>query len=241
MRAGHLILAVFFGVAGCGLPAPYAAPSASPFPAAPLPPEIAARNFITVLKTVQPIAEQVCAGAGTVQDCSFQIGIDDRPGQPPNAFQTVDDAGRPIIAFTLSLIADAQNPDELAFIMGHEAGHHIAGHLARSEADAMQGAVFAGVLASVSGLGRASAERAAQMGAGIAARRYSKTYELEADLIGTRIALAAGYDPVLGAAFFDRLPDPGDRFLGSHPANRDRQALVLREAARLRGMPAAQP
>jgi predicted Zn-dependent protease len=72
------------------------------------------------------------------------------------------------------------------------------------------------------------------MGAGLAARRYSKEFELEADLIGTRIAFAAGYDPVLGAAFFDRLPDPGDRFLGTHPANASRKTLVQRETARLR-------
>jgi predicted Zn-dependent protease len=198
-----------------------------------LPPAIAAQNFITVVDQIEPLAEQICAQSGRVANCDFQIVVDSRPS-PPNAFQTLDETGRPIIGFTLSLIATAQNRDELAFILGHEAGHHIAGHIARAQQSAVQGAVLAGVLAQISGANRADIDRAAEMGAGLAARRYSKEFELEADLIGTRIAFAAGYDPVLGAAFFDRLPDPGDRFLGTHPANANRKALVQRETARLR-------
>ena len=231
MRVRQIIWTlVLLGLAGCGVAPQAAAPSLPR-----LPPQIAAQNFVAVVDAVEPVAESVCLGAGTQPDCDFQIAIDDRPGMPPNAFQTVDDQGRPIIAFTLSLIATAQNRDELAFIMGYEAGHHIAGHLMRQQDSALRGAVLAGVMAEASGLDQARIERAARMGAGLAARRYSKQFELEADLIGTRIALAAGFDPILGAAFFDRLPDPGDRFLGTHPANSDRKALVLAETRRLRG------
>lgn len=225
-------VALMGGLAGCGVTF---APPSGQITAPRLPPRIAAQNFVAVVEMVEPVAESVCLGAGTQKNCDFQIAIDGRAGMPPNAFQTVDDSGRPIIAFTLSLIATAQNRDELAFIMGHEAGHHIAGHLARQQDSAMRGAVLAGVMAQVSGLDSAAVDRAAELGAGIGARRYSKDFELEADLIGTRIALAAGYDPVLGAAFFDRLPDPGDRFLGTHPPNASRKALVRAETARLRG------
>ena len=221
-------------LAGCmAIPAPQ--PPVNPAAPPRLPPAIAAQNFITVLREVEPLAEQICAAtAPAATNCDFQIAVDDRPS-PPNAFQTLGKDGRPIIIFTLSLIATAQSRDELAFIMGHEAGHHIAGHIGRAQQSAVRGAVLAGVLAQISGADSASIDRAAEMGAGLAAQRYSKEFELEADLLGTRIAFAAGYDPVLGAAFFDRLPDPGNRFLGSHPANSDRKALVLRETARLRG------
>jgi predicted Zn-dependent protease len=58
---------------------------------------------------------------------------------------------------------------------------------------------------------------------------------LEADSLGTEIAFVAGYDPMLGAAFFDRIPDPGDRFLGTHPANADRKRTVAATLARLGG------
>jgi hypothetical protein len=38
---------------------------------------------------------------------------------------------------------------------------------------------------------------------------------------------------VTGSGFFDRLPDPGDRFLGSHPPNAQRKQLVREVTARL--------
>jgi predicted Zn-dependent protease len=229
-------LMICAALAGCA-PIYTAGPTPVPAPqtASNLAPEIAARNFIAVVRQIEPLAETVCREAGTQRNCDFQIVIDDRPNQPVNAFQTLDGAGRPILAFTLPLIGSAQNRDELAFIMGHEAAHHIAGHIAQTQRTATAGAVLAGVLASASGLDQAGIDRAAQIGGNMASRAYSKDFELQADLIGTRIAVAAGYDPILGAAFFDRLPDPGDRFLGTHPANAARKAVVAREAARLRG------
>ena len=50
----------------------------------------------------------------------------------PGWIDTLQAQGRPVIFFTLGLIADARNSDELAFVLGHEAAHHIAGHLAAS-------------------------------------------------------------------------------------------------------------
>ena len=59
-------------------------------------------------------------------------------------------------------------------------------------------------------------------------------FELEADALGAEIALRAGFDPVRGAAFFNRLPDPGDQFLGTHPPTANRLAVVAKTVARLR-------
>ncbi|MEZ5684732.1 MAG: M48 family metalloprotease [Paracoccaceae bacterium] len=70
--------------------------------------------------------------------------VDDRPDQPANAFQTEDKYGRPVVGFTLGLIAEAANRDELAFVMGHEAAHHIAGHLQSKTRDAVAGALILG-------------------------------------------------------------------------------------------------
>ena len=119
--------------------------------------------------------------------------------------------------------------------MGHEAAHHIAGHIPRAQNSAMAGAVLAGILATVAGGGDQAVAQAQDLGATVGARSYSKEFELEADSLGAEIAHVAGYDPVLGAAFFDRLPDPGDRFLGSHPANADRKRVVAATVARLGG------
>jgi predicted Zn-dependent protease len=192
-----------------------------------------ARNFVQVVNTLEPVAERECRARTTNLNCDFNIVVDDRPGQPANAFQTLDRQGRPIIAFTLALIDDARNEDELAFVMGHEAAHHIAGHIARQQQNAVAGAVIFAGLATLSG-GDANTVRSAQeLGAQVGARSYSKDFELEADALGTIITQRAGYNPIRGAAFFTRIPDPGDRFLGTHPPNASRIETVRRTAAGL--------
>ncbi|WP_238365092.1 M48 family metallopeptidase [Mesobacterium pallidum] len=193
--------------------------------------EQAVRRFIAVVDSVEPVAEQECRNRTSGLNCDFKIVVDDRPGQPPNAFQTRESSGRPIVAFNLALIAMAENEDELAFVMGHEASHHIRDHLGRQQEAATAGAILMGGLASIGG-GNAEAVRSAQeLGAMVGARSYSKDYELEADQLGTIIAARAGYDPLKGAQFFNRIPDPGNRFLGTHPPNRDRMEIVRRTAA----------
>lgn len=223
-------------LAGC-LPAPGPAlPPPTPAPTLPAPDmTVAARNFIAVVEDVAPVIEQVCREADPGLDCAFRIVIDDRPGLAPNAFHTLDPrTGQPLIGFTLALIAEARNRDELAFVMGHEAGHHIAGHIPRAQNNALTGAMILGTITALGG-GDAGMIRTAQdIGAGVGGRRFSKDYELEADMLGTLIAWRAGYDPERGAGFFDRLPDPGNRFLGTHPPNAQRIATVRQTLVQLR-------
>lgn len=193
----------------------------------------AARSFVKVVNTVEPVAERECRARTTGVNCDFNIVVDDRPGQPANAFQTLDKQGRPVVAFTLALIADARNEDELAFVLGHEAAHHIAGHIARQQQNAVAGAVIFAGLATLSGGGSEAVRSAQRLGAEVGARSYSKDFELEADALGTIITTRAGYDPLRGAEFFTRIPDPGDKFLGTHPPNASRIDVVRRTAAGL--------
>lgn len=232
-----LLAALILSLGGCvtvpvAPPAPQ--PSAARAPATDSA-RTAALTFLQVVATVEPVAEEICRARGIVRTCDFRIVVDDRPGQPPNAFQTLDSRGRPVIGFTLALIRDARSADELAFVLGHEAAHHIAGHIPRRQDQAMTGALVAGVLAQANGLSPDEVRAAQNLGAQVAARSYSREFELEADALGAEIALIAGYDPILGAGFFDRLPDPGDRFLGSHPPNAQRKAQVAATVRRLRG------
>jgi predicted Zn-dependent protease len=74
-------------------------------------------------------------------------------------------------------------------------------------------------------------ETAQNIGGTVGARTYSKKFELQADSLGAQIAQRAGYDPVLGVQYFQRAPDPGDQFLGSHPPNADRINVVRRSIA----------
>ena len=229
----RFLFAGLFALTGACVPVvvPVADPPAEGV--APLPSARVQRQFVQVVNRVEPVAEELCRQTTRGVNCDIQIVIDNRPGLPPNAFQTLDASGWPIVGFTLALIADARNADELAFVMGHESAHHIAGHIPRQEQSAMAGAMMGAVLASMSGADEAGIAQARDAGAVLAVRSYSKDFELEADALGAQIAFVAGYDPVRGAQFFNRLPDPGDRFLGSHPPNAQRISLVQQVVARL--------
>lgn len=229
-------LAAVLALVGCevttvGGPVVQEAPRSAPQSS--IPATRAMSQFRTVVERVAPVAVQTCRAQTPNQRCDFLIVVDDRPGQPPNAFQTLDESGRPVIGFTAALIANAQNADELAFILGHEAAHHIEGHIPESQKRAVEGAVLGTVVGAVLGLDPAGVDTAQRLGGTIGARRFSKGFELEADRLGTVIAARAGYDPVLGAQYFNRIPDPGNRFLGTHPPNADRLETVRRTAAGL--------
>lgn len=185
-------------------------------------------RFRQVVARVEPEAERYCRAQLAQGNCDFNIVVDDRPGLPANAFQTLDRNGRPVIGFTLALIADAANADELAFVLSHEAAHHIAGHIPRQRQNASAGAILLGGLATIAGANASAVDAATNLGASVGARSYSKDFELEADALGTVIAKRSGYNPVRGAEYFNRIPDPGDRFLGTHPPNAQRIETVRR-------------
>ena len=231
-----IILAFVCGIQACAVAPPPSAPRATPAADVPnqLSADMAARNFVQVVDRVEPVAETECRRQLPNANCDFRIVIDDRPVQGVNAFQTLDDAGRPIIGFTIGLILDARNPDELAFVLGHEAAHHIEGHIPKTQAQARAGAIAGALLGAILGGGEgALIDQGAQLGGFVGSRRFSQANELEADALGTVIAKRAGYDPVRGAAFFTRIPDPGDQFLGSHPPNAQRIQTVEQVAAGL--------
>ncbi len=201
-------------------------------PGGTLGPRQAQRAFVAVKARVEPVAERECRARTRNMNCDFRILVDDRPGQQPNAFQTLDKNGRPLLVFTQSLLEGARNADEIAFVMGHEAAHHIQGHLMRAQQNAASVAVIFAGLATLSGGDPNVIEEAANIGGFVGARSYSKEYELEADQLGTILTLKSGFDPVRGAAYFTRIPDPGNRFLGTHPPNAQRIEIVRRTAAR---------
>lgn len=233
-----VFLIALLAVAGCvevveSGPVSRPAPQAVSRPAPATPTRDKVQQFVTVVQRVEPVAERECRARAPRQNCDFRIVVDDRPGLPPNAYQTLDRNGQPILAFTLAMIAEVRNPDEMAFVMGHEAAHHIKGHIPRQQQNAAAGAILLGGLAAITGASQAVVDQAVDIGAGVGARSYSKNYELEADALGTVITHRAGYDPVKGAAFFTQIPDPGNRFLGTHPPNAQRIETVRRVAAGL--------
>lgn len=212
-----ILLLMVLALAGCVQAIP---PQAPPKPSAQDMARVneAVTRFENVLTRVEPVAEAECRRRTRGINCDYLIAVDDRVGQQPNAFQTQDKDGRPVIVFTVSLLLDVRNDDELALVTGHEAAHHILGHLQQTEDNAVMGAVLLGIL----GL--------PDVGAQIGARANAKEFEIQADRLGTIITQAAGFDPVRGLEYFTRIPDPGNVFLGTHPPHADRVATIRQTA-----------
>lgn len=244
LRAG--LLAAALAVAGCATGPVTPAitqqqqqtaargPAALPAPSAPHDgtPQGAARSFVQVMGRMEPAVERECLERRSRPiNCDFAFIVDDRPGLEANAYQTVDRNGRPLVGFTLSLIAQTRNPDEIAFVVGHEAAHHILDHLDRKSGAATAAAVVLGSIASAYGGDQAAIERAQSIGASVGSRYYSRDWELEADYLGAIIAMNAGYNPVTGAALFQRIADPGNHVLGTHPSRAQRIGQVQRAVA----------
>ncbi len=238
-----LIAFLALGAMGCTLqtptssgsssvePTPASAPAQVNAPGPRLSARQAANNFVEVAETMEPVVEKACRDLTENLNCDFRIVVDDRPNQPPNAFQTLERSGRPVLGFTLALLRDVRNKDEIAFVFGHEAAHHIRGHLARQQQNATAGAAIAGILAAGLGIDPGSSG-VMDIGAAVGARSYSKNFELEADQLGAILTQRAGYDPVRGAEYFTRIPDPGNKFLGTHPPNAARIETVRRAVGR---------
>lgn len=196
--------------------------------------KVKAQMFLAAASKIEPVSRQMCREKAIAQNCQFQFVIDPRIGLPRNAYQTLDNRNRPVIALTLALVADARDVDELAFVMGHEAAHHILGHLALQEKTSRAAAKAAGDVAAAAGATAAQVRKAQAQGSAKSALGYSKNFELQADALGAEIAFRAGFNPLRGAGFFDRLPEPHRGRQSTHPDNRTRKALVAKVVARLK-------
>lgn len=223
MRRMLLLIAVF--LSACGqIPEPTLPTGGN------LPPDFDAKaavlSFREVSSAVGPTAERICRDRTRGVNCNFKIAIDLDANAPINAFQTLDDKGNPVVLFTVAMLANVRNSDELAFVMSHEAAHHILGHLNKQANNAAAGAEFYGDREARKGGTPSDIRQAEELGAVVGSRIFSREFELEADAVGSIIAMEAGYDPLRGAQFFFRLPDPGDKFLGTHPPNAERLEIV---------------
>ncbi len=211
-------------MAAARVPEPELAETARP----PLDPRTAARNFREVVARVEPVAEAFCRERTADKPgypCDVRVGIDARLGMEPNAFLTVDNAGRPTILFTMRLIEMARSQDELAFTFGHEMGHLLGRHIQKVLSGEPE-ATMVGAAADTCAV--------AKIGRGPGGWMVLHEFEREADLIGAEIAKRAGYDPALGVLIVARLADRGASEClgdgGTHPGSTKRIEAVIAAA-----------
>jgi predicted Zn-dependent protease len=182
---------------------------------------------------------------------------DDRPS--PIAgwhFVIVDDdsinafaASGGFILVNKGLIKAARNEDELAAVLAHEIAHTVRGHALGSIKKARMAGVYKEMLDSTVQLDEAQLGTLTQafegamgdMIDGMVVKGYSRDTEFEADRVGLKIMVDAGYDP---AAFVSLLKSV-DKKLGNagtggmkatHPAPKDRIAKLQGELAKYKAM-----
>jgi Zn-dependent protease with chaperone function len=210
----------------------------------------AAARFDRVVSRVKPVAMAFCqqeAAKSGAKPCDLPVFVDTKM-PVANAYHTRDDQDRPFVAFTVPMLMQIENDDELAFILGHEYGHHIADHIEKSRQQALAGAIIMGALTATSqayasqgnpyrytGGDSAEMQRNMQLGAAVGQKAYSQSYELESDVLATYITKQAGYDPVKGAKFFARpaaarTSNGNLSFWGTHPPDAKRLATVIETA-----------
>ncbi|MDO9461425.1 MAG: M48 family metalloprotease [Alphaproteobacteria bacterium] len=149
---------------------------------------------------------------------------------------------------TRGLIALANSEAELASVLAHEVGHVAARHTAqrynRSVGMSLGGAILGALI------GNQIVNNLVQQGGQLYLLSYSRDQEYEADQLGVRYLVRAGYDPYAEADFLqsmeahdalesalnrDKNNSPGE-FLSSHPRTAKRVVEAI-DSARQSGVP----
>lgn len=199
----------------------------------------AVARFKRVMPRVRRAGETYCRSVrpgGSTAFCNVDFGIDPKLNVP-NAYFTFQN-GRPVVRVSVALLQESGSDDEVAFVLAHEYGHMLGQHIQKSVQQAQAGAFILGALTAAVGGDASAIDASMDLGAAVGGRAYSQDYELESDVLGTRIAYAAGYDPVKGLKFFTRAAKKGARnggsFWSTHPPDRRRVATVLAEVERIK-------
>jgi predicted Zn-dependent protease len=157
--------------------------------------------------------------AGCVANKLRTFSFETFEGGEPNAFALP--GGYIFVSWSLVELCK-WNQDEVAFILGHEMSHVIRGHamdrIITNSAIAL-GTKFMSVRGPLTGLLNKVSVRFLES-------TYSQELEMEADKLGARLVVAAGYNPKAPAVLLSRLAElstPGVEFnffhyFSSHPS-----------------------
>jgi hypothetical protein len=140
------------------------------------------------------------------------------------------------------MIEKAHNEGEVAGVMAHELSHVALRHGTAQQTKATPYAIgqIAGQIAGAIIGGRTGAviAQGSQFGIGTYFMKFSREYEQQADILGSRIMAGAGYDPRDMANLFKTIEKEsgpgGPQWMSDHPNPGNRVDYINREAQLLR-------
>lgn len=201
------------------------------------------RDAFEEMKRTQPISDDhaargavACVAREVIAAAAAQYPEADRPenwdvvlfdNPTPNAFALPGG----YIGVNSGLLRVAENPDQLAAVIGHEVGHLLADH--GNERLTQQLGIKAVLL--VIGLFTDIENQELLQAMGLGAQLgitlpFSRAHEREADLMGLNIMAAAGFQPTESVALWRNMAerDGGQplEFLSTHPAHDTRIKLL---------------
>jgi predicted Zn-dependent protease len=152
--------------------------------------------------------------------------------EAPNAF--VLPGGH--VGVTTGLLQAIDNDDQLAAVIGHEAGHVVAHHAAERQSQTMASNLVLGVLSATAATGSGEAARAISSYGKTGAKYgfllpFSRKQELEADRLGVDFMQRAGYRPREAVVLWRHMQAQGGgsstpRFASTHPSDAARIAAL---------------
>ncbi len=207
-------------------------------------PEDYSAMFSRIFDRLSVGAEPMCKQAG-IDDCAFSVALVD--GDTVNAF-----AGENQTIFLFSgLLRLLKTEEEVAAIVAHEAGHHIANHIAETKQNAEVGAAAMSFLAGglvgllVYSQGGMDGTPAANYGEALGAGAYSKEQETEADLLAVYLLERSGYDAEAAErvwrVFYSMNQEVADSWSDTHPSDVQRLAHWRKAIAEARSSTNALP
>ncbi len=188
---------------------------------------------------VQCVAKSITDIVGTQPDFDqWEVVVFD--SDQVNAFAL---PGGKIGVYT-GLLNIAENPDQLASVIGHEIGHVLAEHsnerLSRSQL-AQIGMQVTSIAVQGAGYGEYHDVTMAGLGLGVqygVLMPYGRAQESESDIIGVRLMAEAGYDPNESVTLWQNMAkhsggnQPAE-FMSTHPSHTTRIEDLNNEISRL--------
>ena len=148
--------------------------------------------------------------------------------------------GGPIYIHT-GTIAATENEAQLAGVIAHEIAHvalrHSTNQMSRAQAWQIPIAIAAGALDQEEGILAALGKMGIHFGVNSLFLRYSRDAEKDADIVGARMMVSAGYDAIEMARFFVKLEEKSQgqrwQFFSDHPSPGNRVKYVEEEVHQL--------